>query len=141
MDHQSQSQFRECQSSPPPWFSGSNGFSKYFFQIFLLFHQIFLPSWMPGCRRNLDSVWMNVYQKTLTLLPSNNYTWSLKWWNLKGYARQSPDFYGILASRMVGRFVGKVGRIRWNPNIMPENSYEIRILTRFDWETVNRALY
>ena len=60
-----------------------------------------------------------------------------KWGRLK----QSPDLYGILASRMVGRFEEKVGKFRSNPHIMSENSYKMWKLTSFYWKTRNRALY
>ena len=35
---------------------------------------------------------------------------------------QSQDFYGILASRMVGRFEGKVGTFGLNTDMILENS-------------------
>ena len=41
---------------------------------------------------------------------------------------QSPDFYGILASRMVGRFEGKVGRLGWNLKIRSEKESIDKIL-------------
>ena len=53
-----------------------------------------------------------------------------KKWPKKTPSHQSPDFYGILASRVVGRFEGNVGIFEYNPNIIPEKSCCIRILTR-----------
>ena len=72
--------------------------------IFLLFCQIFLPSRMPGCRRNLDSAPKENKMKMVRVLKIQFLT------STKISVTQSPDFYGILASRMVGRFGRKVGR-------------------------------